>query len=113
MSMEYAVEWSREAIYDVAEIADYIEARFGVDRADQFVSEIDQSVGKLSYTHVAFSEAGLEYRGFNIRKLVFIPSVVFYTVDEAARKVLVRRVLRHERDWQSILREQTHYTFDS
>ena len=38
---DYDVVWSRESIYDVADIADYIELRFGRERADRFNDEID------------------------------------------------------------------------
>ena len=38
---DYHVVWSREAICDVADIADYIELRFGRERADRFNDEID------------------------------------------------------------------------
>lgn len=31
---DYNVLWSREAIYDVTDIADYIEISFGMERAD-------------------------------------------------------------------------------
>ena len=46
---DYAVVWSRESIYDVADIADYIEYRFGQERADQCNNEIDlegEALGK-------------------------------------------------------------------
>ena len=33
---DYEVIWSRESIYDVADIGDYIELRFGRERADRF-----------------------------------------------------------------------------
>ena len=38
---DFDVVWSREAIYDVADIADYIELRFGRERADRFNDDID------------------------------------------------------------------------
>ena len=38
---DYAVEWSREAIYDVADIADYIELRFGRECTERFNDDID------------------------------------------------------------------------
>lgn len=38
---DYNVVWSWEAIYDVADITDYIELRFGKERADRFNDEID------------------------------------------------------------------------
>ena len=68
---DYKVIWSWEAIYDVADIADYIEMCFGLD-----------------------------------------PSIIFYFVDDAKRSVYIIRVLRHERNWQKILREGISYTFD-
>ena len=36
---DYDVVWSRESIYDVADIADYIELLFGKERADRFNNE--------------------------------------------------------------------------
>ncbi len=36
---DYHVVWSREAIYDVADIADYIELRFGHTREKHMLSE--------------------------------------------------------------------------
>ena len=44
---DYDVVWSRESIYDVADIADYIEFRFGRERADRFYDEIDAEVEVL------------------------------------------------------------------
>ena len=34
----YKVTVTWEAVYDIAEIADYIEAQFGIARADRFLS---------------------------------------------------------------------------
>ncbi len=79
----------------------------GLERAERFNTEIDEAVGRLGYTHSAFADIGLNHRGLNIRKMVFIPSVVFYVVDREAQKIHVLRVLRHERDWQTVL-----YTFE-
>ncbi len=44
----YEVIWSRESVYDVADISDYIELRFGTERADQFNDEIDDVISSLS-----------------------------------------------------------------
>lgn len=41
MNDGYNVVWSREAIYDVADIADCIELHFGRERADRFNDDID------------------------------------------------------------------------
>ncbi len=40
----YEVKWSHEAVYDVADISDYIESNFGIDRADKFEQDIDVEV---------------------------------------------------------------------
>ena len=37
---EHNVVLTWEAIYDVADIAEYIEADFGIERADQFQDDI-------------------------------------------------------------------------
>lgn len=44
---KYKVIVTWEAIYDIAEIADYIEARFGIARADRFQEEIKERLDKL------------------------------------------------------------------
>ena len=41
MPEEYEVVWSLEYVYDVTDIAEYIELNFGRDRADEFNNEID------------------------------------------------------------------------
>ena len=66
MSVDYTIEWSAEAVYDVAEIAEYIEERFGEARADRFTRELQASVGKLSYMPAAFGDSGFSYRGERI-----------------------------------------------
>ena len=51
---DYDVVWSREAIYDVADIADYIELRFGREREDRFNDDIDddgEALGRVTDVH--------------------------------------------------------------
>ena len=107
------VLFSLEAVYDMAEIAEYIEERFGKSRADRFSAELDETVTKLSYSHGSHGDAGFTYRGEKIRKLIFGPSIVFYSVDQAHGVIYVLRILRHERDWQKTFREPTEFTFDA
>ena len=109
---EYEVVWSRESIYDVADIADYIELRFGKDRADRFNDEIDMEIVRLGKEFRMYTGTGIYYRRKLILKKVFDPSVIFYFVDDAKKKVYIIRVLRHERNWQKILREGISYTFE-
>lgn len=109
---DYDVAWSREAVYDVADIADYIELRFGRERADRFNDEID-AVGKaLGCDFRMYTGTGIYYRKKLILKKLFSPSIIFYFVDDASQTVYIIRVLRHERNWQKILREGMSYTFD-
>ena len=109
---EFAVKWSRESIYDVADIADYIELRFGLERADRFNDEIDVEGAALGRDFRLYTGTGIYYRKKLILKKVFVPSIIFYFVDDAAKIVYIIRVLRHERNWQKILREGISYTFD-
>ncbi len=109
---DYSVAWSREAIYDVADIADYIELRFGRERADRFNDEIDVEGNALGHEFRLYTGTGIYYRKKLILKKLFDPSIIFYFVDDNSRTVYIIRVLRHERNWQKILRECISYTFD-
>lgn len=109
---DYDVIWSRESIYDIADIADYIELRFGRERADRFNDEIDKEGEALGSDFIMYTGTGIYYRKKLILKKMFDPSIIFYFVDEAEKKVYIIRVLRHERNWQKILREGLSYTFD-
>ncbi|MFR6330083.1 MAG: type II toxin-antitoxin system RelE/ParE family toxin [Eisenbergiella sp.] len=51
---EYKIIVTWEAIYDMADIMDYIEADFGEERADRFQLDIKRELEKLSYTAVSF-----------------------------------------------------------
>ena len=108
----YEVVWSRESVYDVADILDCIELRFGRKRADQFDEDIDREIKALSSDFEFYTGTGIYYRDRLILKKVFNPSIIFYYVDDAKKTIFVIRVLRHERDWQRILREAISYTFD-
>lgn len=44
---EYKIKLTWEAIYDVTDIADYIEAEFGQDRADRFQTDIGNVMGSI------------------------------------------------------------------
>ena len=109
---EYQLIWSRESIYDVADIADYIECRFGPERAERFLDEITHKAETLRTSYKLNAAAGICYRQKLIFKKVFGPSVIFYFVDEAKKSVFIIRVLRHERNWQRILRDEISYTFE-
>ena len=96
-----------EAIYDVADIVDYIEEEFGEERALQFELDIHQRFDRLGdYVH---AETGIRYNGLPIRKDVFAPSLIFFVVVDDTIHVL--RVLREERDWREVLRRKQRYDY--
>ena len=96
---DYDVVWSREAIYDVADIADYIELRFGRERADRFNDDIDAEGKALGRDFRMYTGTGIYYRKRLILKKLFDPSIIFYFVDDICQTVFIIRVLRHERNW--------------
>lgn len=98
-----------EAIYDVADIAEYIEADFGIERADQFQADIKEQMSLLGSTNVVFGRTQIYYRNYAIHKKPFPPSVIFYVMKE--QEVHILRVLREERDWESVLRKEQNYSY--
>ena len=109
---DYDVVWSRESVYDIADIADYIELRFDKERADKFIDDINREVDALGKDYRLYNGTGIFYRQKLILKKVFGPSIVFYFVDDAKKIVFIIRILRHERNWQKIIREGISYTFE-
>ena len=51
---EYKIILTWEAIYDVTDIADYIEEEFGQQRADRFQSDLKEQMQNLSQFSTAF-----------------------------------------------------------
>jgi len=108
---EYKVVLTWEAIYDLTDITDYIEADFGISRADRFQKDIKRELEMLTIMRAAFPKTQMMYRGYVIHKKVFSPSVIFYIVDETKEEIHVLRVLREERDWEIILSNREVYSY--
>lgn len=108
---KYKVIVTWEAVYDIAEIADYIEAQFGIARADRFQEEIKESLNKLEILGGIFGKTDLCYRRYSIYKCPFPSSVIFYIIRDSEQEIHVLRVLREERDWKGILTRQHDYTY--
>ena len=100
-----------EAIYDVTDIADYIEIEFGKERADRFQYEIKEQIEILSYSGGMFGKTKIYYNGYYIYKKPFVPSIIFYIIEESKKEIHILRVLREESDWNKILTEQREYTY--
>ena len=57
---EYKIILTWEAIYDVTDIADYIEEEFGQQHADRFQSDLkEQMQNSVSYTHLTLPTSDL------------------------------------------------------
>lgn len=108
---EYKVVLTWEAIYDITDISDYIEAEFNLERADKFQKDIQKRIGSLGQLSGAFPKTQVLYRNYAIQKNVFSPSLIFYVVKEAEKEIHVLRVLREERDWKNILKSKQNYTY--
>lgn len=100
-----------EAIYDIIEIADYIECDFGKMRADRFQKDIKEQMQKLEYMGGIFGMTCIFYRDYVIYKKPFPPSIIFYVVKEPENEVHILRVLRQERDWETLLVQNQEYTY--
>lgn len=68
---EYDVILTWETIYDVTDIADYIEAEFGEERAERFQSDIQSELDGLKSTGGYFAKTQIYYRGYAIHKNPF------------------------------------------
>lgn len=108
---EYKVILTWEAIYDVTDLADYIEAGFGRLRADRFQEDMKNEMIKLGYMGSIFPQTQMMYRNYSIHKKLFPPSIIFYILMEQKKEVHILRVLREERNWQHILNETQNYTY--
>ena len=67
-----------EAIYDITDIAEYIEFEFGIDRADQFQEELKGQIDLLGSTNVIFKKTQFYYRNYSIHQKPFPPAIIFY-----------------------------------
>ena len=68
---EYKIILTWEAIYDVTDIADYIEEEFGQQRADRFQSDLKEQMQNLGQFSTAFPRTQILYRGYSIHKRSF------------------------------------------
>ena len=100
-----------EAIYDITDIADYIEAEFGLKRANQFQNDVQKQLNDLKILANAFSRTHIYYRNYHIFKKPFPPSIIFYIIKEPEKEIHILRILREECNWEKVLTEQQKYTY--
>ena len=100
-----------EAIYDITDIADYIEAEFGLKRANQFQNDIQKQLNDLKILAIAFSRTNIYYRNYHIFKKPFPPSIIFYIIKEPEKEIHILRILGEECNWEKVLTKQQKYTY--
>lgn len=108
---EYKVLVTWEAIHDVANISDYIERNFTQDTADKFQNNLEKQLNNLKYFPYSLPKTELSYKEYSIYMKLFIPSLIFYIVDEGRKEVHILRILREESNWNHILKKHTKYTY--
>lgn len=108
---EYKIILTWEAIYDVTDITEYIEAEFGQLRADCFQDDIKKEMERLGFMGSMFPKTQIFYRNYLIYKKPFPPSIIFYVLVEKVHEIHVLRVLREEQNWQYILNNAQDYTY--
>lgn len=102
-----------EAIYDVTDIADYIEQEFGREWADWFEYEMKREISEIGFLGGIFGDTHIYYRSYTIFKKPFPPSIIFYIVKEFEKEIHILRVLQQEQDWEKLLKEKQDYTYSA
>lgn len=111
--MQYKLHETREAVEDVAGMAEYIVRRFAnPDATLSFLNQYDKEVQRLMNFPFGYRGVSFEYRGYEIRIKSFDTYNIFFTVDIEEGRVYVLRVLKDRQDWKTILGRQTEYHLD-
>lgn len=108
---DYKIVLTWEAIYDITDIAEYIESDFGIERADRFVREVQRELEKLGYMGASLPKTQFLYRGYSIHKKPYPPSIIFYVLLEDLEEVHVLRVLREEQDQTQVFGADLEYKY--
>lgn len=111
MQEQYDVILTKESIDDVTDIRTHIFVDFGMKSLDEFDEKWESEQDFIADNPYASRGTDYEYRGLKIYKRVFKPSLIFYTVQDDLRSVIILRVLREERDWEHILETEDEYHF--
>lgn len=96
----YRVILTWEAVYDITDIAEYIEVQFGKERADRFQEDIRSQIKSLEFLGGISGKTSIIIKNLFVYKKLFLPSIIFYIIDESQNRIYVLRVLREERNWK-------------
>lgn len=108
---DYNILLTLEAIRDITDIAEYIEARFGYIYADRFQDNLKKELSKLGYMGGIFFNTQILYQGYAIHKKPFPPSIIFYIIKESQNEIHILRILRNEYNWKKELTNSSFYTY--
>ena len=100
---------TQEAVYDITDLSEYVEICFGRETADRFAKEIKEQIQTIGQFPEGFEKTQINYRNYRIHKKAFPPSVIFYIVQK--NEIHILRVIRQERDWKKILKDQNLYSY--
>ena len=105
----YRVILTWEAVYDITDITEYIEIQFGKERADRFQEDIRSQIKSLEFLGGISGKTSIIIKNLFVYKKLFLPSIIFYIIDESQNRIYVLRVLREERNWKKILLQESDY----
>jgi len=90
----YKVEHLPEAITDIFEIEEYLN-QYSLAAADRFVETLDEravTLAKLPYIWPVYEQDSF------FRRMVIGDYLLFYSVDESRKLVIIHRIFHHSRD---------------
>ena len=105
----YRVILTWEAVYDITDITEYIEVQFGKGRADRFQEDIRSQIKSLEFLGGISGKTSIIIKNLFVYKKLFLPSIIFYIIDESQNRIYVLRVLREERKKKKILLQESDY----
>lgn len=104
--MTYEIRFTRRAVRDMREAADYIEyEKYSPDAADKLLDTAEEMIGKLSeYPERYHLAEDAVLKSWGIRHFPGKDYLVFYTI--AGSTVFIVRFLHQRRDWIRILHQE-------
>ena len=104
--MTYEIRFTRRAVRDMQEAADYIEfEKYNPDAADRLLDEAEEMIGNLSeYPERYHLAEDSVLKSWGIRHFPVKDYLVFYTIEGSA--VFIVRFLHQRRDWIRILHQE-------
>lgn len=106
MGKRYKVVIAQSAKIDVKNKKQYILKNFKYrDYAETFSSKIKEAARELEILPQGYRTTGFVYRSYEIYLKPAGNDLLFYTMDEAKKEVMVLRVLQDGMDWEYIIQK--------